>query len=556
MRNRKVQFFAALVPILVFLFFVPSLFNGFVNWDDPDVILDNPLIKNLSWHAIHTILVNMWTGQYHRFIPLSMVFFTVEYHLFGTHPFGYHLVSVLFHCLNSLGVFIFVYLLSSGVGAAFFAAMLFGLHPLQVEPVVWIAAGHYPIGAFFFLCSVILYLKRLEGMSFFAFFLALLFYSLLALPLPLILLAIDYYGQGVISWQNLYRKVPFFILSLYFGWLTLQAAHHTEANYVPFFLAHQLPLSVRLNLSSESLWLYGQKFLIPYHLSCYYPVIYYFHKGLFLYTLLGGAVLFLVARLRRHKELRICVLGLAWFLLTMVPFLHIYGVGESIIYNRYLYIPSIGILLMLIGIGRSLRLKEIARWAAFVWIIGILLLSSCQIALWRDSGILWTNFIAQYPQFPDGYLNRSDYYLTMDKPRLALRDTDTLLKIYPQNAPALQNRGHAYLELRQWQAEIEAYTKVIELNPGFTSIYVDRGTAYYMLGKDDLALNDYNRALRQNPLEVNALFNRGMVYFYDKEYRHSLIDFHQVVLIDPSNDLAKGKIADIEHILSGRKYEN
>lgn len=511
LRNKNAVLGAALIPLVIFIFFLPSFFNGFVNWDDPEVILRDPLIKDFSWQGIQTILVTMWTGQYHRFIPLSMVFFAAEYHFFGAHPFGYHLISVLWHSLDSLGVFVLIYMLTAKRGAAVAAALLFGLHPLQVEPVVWIAAGQYPIGAFFFLGSIILYIKRSEGPAFFTFFLALLFYCQMALSLPFVLLAVDYYLQGSLGWGGVFRKTPFFILAFYFGWLTLQAAHHTAANFVPYFLVHHLPLFDRLNLSSEALWIYVQKFFIPHPLSCYYPIIYYFHGALFLYSVMTVGVLVFFAVFRRQVRSRLGFLGLAWFLLTIAPFLNIYAVNESIIYDRYFYMPSIGILLMLIGAWEALGPGKIAKAAGLFWFILIAVISYRQIGIWQDSGKLWTNFIAQYPQFPDGYLNRSDYYLTMGKPRLALRDTGILLKFDPQNAAAYQNQGHAFFQLHQWRAEVKAYSRVIELNPNMASIYVDRGAAFFFLGEDHLALEDFNRALRKDPHEKNALLDQGIV---------------------------------------------
>jgi protein O-mannosyl-transferase len=550
LRNKKNLLYAGSIALAVFLFFLPSLFNGFVNWDDPDVILGNPLIRNFSWQGIQTILATMWTGQYHRFIPLSMVLFAAEYHFFGTNPFGYHLVSVLLHSLNSLGVFILIYFLTARAGAAAVAALLFGLHPLQVQPVVWIAAGQYPIGAFFFLSSVILYLRKgSEALALISFFLALLFYSQMALPLPLILLAVDYYSEGKIGWGDVFRKTPFFLLTFYFGWLTLKAAHHLAADYVPFFLIHHLPLFHRLDLSSEALWMYGQKFFIPYPLSCYYPIIYYFYGKLFLYSAAAGALFLLMAAFRKQAGQRTCFLGLLWFLLTIAPFLHLYGLSESIINDRYFYIPSVGILLMLIGVLESLRWGKMAAGAGLLWFVLIISLSHQQMGVWQDSGRLWTNFISQYPRFPDGYINRSDYYLRVKKPRLALRDTYILLKIDPHNAAAYQNMGHAFLQLHQWRPEIEAYTRLIELEPDFVKIYVDRGAAYFMLGEDDLALADFNRALHMDPHEENALLNRGLVYCYNKDYRRSLSDLRKVVLIDPQNIQAKNKILNIENIL-------
>ena len=566
--KKKVFLYAGLVPVIVFLFFLPSLFNGFVNWDDPHDLLENPLTKDFSWKGIQTIFVVMWSGQYHRFIPLTMVLFTAEYHFFGNQAVRLSLRQCLLHSLNSLGVFVLIYLLTKRAGAALAAALLFGLHPLQVEACCLGCRGTVPgLHLFLFkfhhcLCMgnrVPLQRDTFEALSFLFFVLALLFYSQLAMSLPLILLTIDYYWQGKIGWGEVLRKSPYFLLSFYFGRLTLIAAHHVTAGSVPAFLTQHLPFLHRIDLSSEALWMYGQKFFIPHPLSCLYPMAYYSNGALLFYSVMGAVVFLFLAAFRQQDGLRISFLGLTWFLLTIAPFLHIYGVSESIIYDRYFYIPSIGILLMLIGIWEGLEaeakvdripVKSFIKAAGLVWIIMIISLSYHQIRVWRDSGMLWTNFISQYPRFAGGYLNRSDYYLTIKEPRLALRDTGILLKLNPQSAAAYQNRGHAFFQLRDWQAEAEAYTKVLSLNPNFVQIYVDRGAAFFMLGRDDLALEDFNRALQKAPGEVNALFDRGMVYYYKKEYQQALADFQKVVLIDPTNDLARNKSAEIEHILT------
>jgi len=118
--KKKIPLFVILIPIIVFIFFLPSLSNGFVNWDDPDIFWGNPLVKNFSWSSIQHIFKVMWAGQYHRFIPLTMVLFDAEYHFFGLNPLGYHCVSVLFHSINSLGVFVLIYFLTDKIGISVF----------------------------------------------------------------------------------------------------------------------------------------------------------------------------------------------------------------------------------------------------------------------------------------------------------------------------------------------------------------------------------------------------------------------------------------------------
>ncbi len=428
-----------ILPVLVLLFYLPGLGNGFVNWDDPYIFKENPLAQDFSWHGLQRMSADLWGGHYHRFLPLSMAIQALEYKGLGLEPTGYHLISVLLHAVNAGLVYGLVESLTLMRGAALAAALIFGLHPMAVEPVVWVTAGHYPVGAFFFLMTLLIYVQGLRRLTrpllyraatLLMYGLALLSYSQMALSLPLVLVATDYYCYGKIRWGQVFRKAPYLVLAVYFGKLSLQAAYHGPGGQKPTFLMHHAGLFTRMNLSSEALWIYIQKFFAPADLSCIYPMRYYVHKHLFLYSMAGLLITWLFYLRRHHIGWQRSFLGLSWFLLTMAPFLHLVGLSESIIYDRYFYLPSFGLVLMLAGIweawcadkGAQVLIKKAVIAAALAWFIWILCIGQRQIALWQDSGRLWTRVMALYPAFPDAYLNRADYERSIHEPGKAMKD--------------------------------------------------------------------------------------------------------------------------------------
>ena len=126
----------------------PSLFNGWVNWDDDHYVLNNPLVQGLSITQIGEMFATLQVqGNYH---PLTLLSLAVDYQIAATDPFMYHLTNMLFHLLNTALVLGFVYLLTKRINIAVLTALLFGIHPMHVESVAWISERKDVLYTFFF----------------------------------------------------------------------------------------------------------------------------------------------------------------------------------------------------------------------------------------------------------------------------------------------------------------------------------------------------------------------------------------------------------------------
>src|SRR5579859_1749380 len=163
----------ALVPVLAtVLAFLPALNNGFINLDDPAAITENPHIRSLNASFFHWMFTTFTTGNW---IPLTWFSLALDNAVSRMNPWFYHLHNVLWHGLNTLLVFLLCYKIlilavpsgdekgnkffSWKVSSAFLTALIFGLHPLRVESVAWVAERKDVLCAFFYLSSLLLYLK-------------------------------------------------------------------------------------------------------------------------------------------------------------------------------------------------------------------------------------------------------------------------------------------------------------------------------------------------------------------------------------------------------------
>jgi len=217
------------ILLVTYISFYPSIKNSFTNWDDPGYVTENPKITHLKSDGIeHFFSFSDFTvGNYH---PLTMLSLALDYNSAKLSPARYHKVNVLFHLLNTFLVFLFIYRLSGKkIIVATIVAILFGIHPMHVESVSWVAGRKDVLFTFFFVAGLITYLRYLNKNKqkilfyFFTFILALL--SLLCKPaavtFPLVILLIDFYYKRKFDIKCLLEKIPFFIVSIIFGIISL-----------------------------------------------------------------------------------------------------------------------------------------------------------------------------------------------------------------------------------------------------------------------------------------------------------------------------------------------
>src|SRR2546421_4113841 len=288
-RSRRLELQHAVIPLVIafstFAAFLPALQNQFVSWDDAENFLDNPHYRGLGW----THLRWMWTTHLGHYIPLTWMTLGLDYLLWGMNPVGYHLTSLLLHAANAV-VFFFVvrrlltralpspsehgYALAVSSGVA---ALVFAIHPLRVESVVWVTERRDVLSGLFYLLTILLYLRAREreerGRGWYwlsvAAFVCALFSKSMVVNLPVVLLILDVYPLrrlgGFVGWwsepaRRIYiEKIPFVLLAAAASAIAVmaQSSVHAAASLA------QLSLPGRLVVSAYGLSFYVWKTVVP-----------------------------------------------------------------------------------------------------------------------------------------------------------------------------------------------------------------------------------------------------------------------------------------------------
>ncbi|MDP8212360.1 MAG: hypothetical protein P9X22_03595, partial [Candidatus Zapsychrus exili] len=219
----KKYIYLALILIIVFACFYPSLNSDYTNWDDNKVITDNKQVQSLDIDNLKNIFSSTIQQIY---VPLSVLSLATEYHFFGYNSFVTHLINLLFHLFIVALIFYFAQQLGLSIYAAFFAALLFGIHPMHVESVVWATERKDVLYVCFYMLSLIFYLKYLDHRKRDAYLLSILFGILsilskpMALSLPLVFFVLDFFRKRKFNKEALLDKIPHFIYIAPIVWIT------------------------------------------------------------------------------------------------------------------------------------------------------------------------------------------------------------------------------------------------------------------------------------------------------------------------------------------------
>lgn len=509
-------------PILVILAVVAIVYsravqNGILLWDDGWHVTHNPDIQSLAMENIKKIFSSFYGNMYH---PLTTLTFAIEYWFFGLNPIVFHITNILFHMANVLLVFFFTFRLSGRREIASIVALLFGIHPMHVESVAWITERKDVVYAFFYLLSLITYVRfvKKEGNKYywiaFLFFLLSLLSKTTALTLPLILLLLDFYLGRKLNLRTVAEKLPMFLCSIVFGIIAL----YSQTNSMNYVHAIGINIVDRFFYFTYSVYYYGLHALIPMDLSAlhlmpekingFLPTEYYL-------TVIPVLVL-IVLCIRKGKLQREYIFGLLFFFITLSLSLHIVPVGMAIVAERYTYIPYLGLYFIL---GRlfcyffdcstnfrySTKIGIQAAAGVLVIILGILTFH--RIGTWKDTETLFqdaagkahTVYEAQYVEALGDELQATES-LKLKKYPEAISWYDKVIALNPKSVESFTNRGIAKQCLLDYEGAMEDYTRAIEINPLMPRAYPNRAAIYLQWNKQKEACADlwaaYNLGLR------------------------------------------------------------
>jgi tetratricopeptide (TPR) repeat protein len=458
-----------------------------------------------------------------------------DYQLFGLNAGGYHMTNLILHILSTLLLFWLFNRMTGALWKSAFVAALFALHPLHVESVAWISERKDVLSAFFWMLTLCLYVYYTEKpvirrylLVLFSFICALMSKPMVV-TLPVVMILLDYWPLGrfelkkgnLILWQ-LKEKTPFFILSTVFSIITLYAQYKPSGKYF------QYSLNSRLASALVSFVTYLEKTFWPHDMAVFYP----FSAQIPLLPVIVASLLILVITtfvIVMVRRLPYLFIGWIWYVITIAPVIGIIKVGDFAMADRYHYLPSIGISIMLVwGIPALIKSeatrKKFFSTAAIAFLVLLAVLSWKQCDYWKNDIKLF-NHALQVTK--NNYVALNGFGLTLVKAgkiKEAVDNYNEAISIKPNYPPSYISRGFAYFDLGQYQRAIEDCNEAIRLDAGYAEPYFIRGNSYYNFGQYQRAIEDYNKAIRLKLDYTDAYYNRGVAYLKQGNKKQSCRD--------------------------------
>jgi Flp pilus assembly protein TadD len=538
-----------------FLVYLNALNNGFV-YDDEFQVVQNHWIRNIKYIP-EIFSASAWKFQgiegtnYYR--PLLHLIYMVTYQVFGLKSWGFHLVNVLFHVGVSLLVFIIAskllseFQLSSSksyLSVSFMAAALFATHPVHTEAVAWIGGLPDLSFTFFYLSSFYLYVRYREAagtallaLSAVSFFLATLCKEP-ALTLPLVLIAYDYVFRhtGDRPVERFKRYTPFLVAGV--GYLVLRL--HALEGFAPQkqhmeLSAYQLVINV-FPLFAQ----YLGKVLVPVDLNVFHVL----HPVSSILELKCVAALVVTTvfctltyvGLAKNKAAFFSLL----FAVPLLPVLYIPGLGENTFAERYLYLPSVGFVVLL-----ALFLEWIERGmpkgAMVTPIISMAIIGAYAFGtidrniVWRDNYTLFSDTVRKSP---DGAVPRNNLgYALETRGRIdeAIEQYQFALKLKPDYAEASNNLGSAFHKKGWLQIAMDQYQTTLTMHPDYIRARINLGFVLEELGRFDEAIEQYQIILKRYPDSIDAHYSLGNALFKKGWIDQAIVQYQTALTLNPDN---------------------
>jgi len=540
-RGMSAGFQAALLALLAAALYLPTLNNGFVNWDDDRLLLDNPAVARDDGLAIIWSRPELPEGFPNY--PLTFTTYWVEHRLWGFTPAGYHAVNLLLHALATALVCLFVRALGGGAWVAGLTAALFATHPMQVESVAWVAERKNVLAAVWYLAAALAFLRHRRTGSEAAYALSLLCCAAALLSktatitLPFSLLLADRVLRGRWDPAALARLAPMLLLGAAAALVTLNA--EAEPPAIAFL---ERPL-----VAASALWFYARQLLAPSALLPVYPRWSIDPSALLWWLpLLAASVVAILLLLRRPPGLTHW--GAGHFAVTLLPVLGLvpFGFTEySFVADRHVYLASIGVFLIAaLGLDWLRQRQAVSATALAVALVVLLgVRSARQIAVWHDGESLWRYELLHAP---DSWLARNNLAMALiNQQRLdeAVPFLEEALAIRPNYAEAHNNL--ALIRYRQGAfAAAEQHSRAAAaLKPYDGGLAKNFALTLIALGRRDEAERELRHALRDSPDAAEARYVLADLLLQQGRTEEAVRELQAAVASRPDWTEAREKLA-------------
>jgi tetratricopeptide (TPR) repeat protein len=528
---------------------------GALRFDDPQYLAGSGYLeKGLSVDGLKWAFSAPLGSNYS---PLTLLSHMLDRTLFGDHLGGHHLTSVVLHALNSILLFCALFSMTGARGSSAAVALLFAVHPLNVESVAWIAERKNVLSTTFWILSMWAYASYARRSSYALYLCAALLLALgllvkpMLVTLPLVFLLLDYWPLDRIRWGKpkaaehtpslsrrsigflIAEKLPLLAISVASSVVTLHAQSRGISS------TETLPLLSRFANAVVAYARYLGKTGWPVDLAMHYPHPYMPEMGgepLEAWQIAGAATLLLalsilaIAAVRR----RYLLVGWFWFLGVLVPTIGLVQVGNQALADRYTYVPSIGLFLAVSWAGSEwlarFRISHPGSTRAFLMGVGagiaaLALASWHQVGYWRDTVSLFEYTLAVIPKNPKIRYNLANEYRALGNAEAAIRNYRIALETNSESVSTRINLGNALRSNGELDAAIDVYQSVLDREPRNAMAHSSLGTVLRAKGDVDAAILRYRYAITLDPDFYLAHYNLANALQSKGEFEESVVHY-------------------------------
>ncbi len=554
--------FLTAVCFLVFIVHRPALSAKAVSFDDGQYLLDNKLVKNPGWSSTRRFLTEVASpstvkGYYQ---PLSMISLMIDYAMGGREdnytPF--HRSSLILHIANTALVILLLYLIFGYIWVAVLVGLLFGLHPLTVETIATVGERKTLLAAFFSFACMVCYIcfakKRawpIYGVSFFLYLLALMSKPI-SIPVPLLMILMDYWPLRQFNLRKVLEKVPLLAAGCVFAVITYLSQKNTALVETPqVYGPARIPLVLCHNIV-----FYLFKIVWPANLSSHYafPQPLSLSDSMVLAGVIGTAILIpllLISLLRTRAALT----GWLVFFVGVLPTMQIIGFSNVIASDKFVYLPSVGL---------QMLLASFLIWLCYssgqhkplvsrkVVIIVMLILAGLEagatrqyLTCWKDTASFYAHMLQVKPNAVTLNYNFGTILLQQGNVDEAISCFRKALKVWPDNVEINNNLGTALMAQGNLAEAVHCFQKVLKANNDDIKAGCNLAKALSEQGKLTEAINQYRRVLKIDPDYISANKGIGLTLWRQGNLDEALDHFYRVLKIQPDNALVHYHLAGI-----------
>lgn len=553
--------FAALAAAVLAIYWQTVGFD-FINLDDNLYLYQNQaVLSGINAASVRWAFASFEAANWH---PLTWLSLMADIQLFGVNPGASHAVNVLIHLINTLLSYVVFRQLTGSVWRSAAIAMLFAIHPMHVESVAWVSERKDLLSTAFALASMLAYLRfaRSEGGTATRYYAAALIFfalGLMAKPmivtLPFVFLLIDHWPLRRINSRAearsaLIEKLPFLALSAASCVITIIAARAGGAARS----LESLPLGLRIVNAVAAYGKYVYSAIVPIDLSVWYP----YDESIAWWRVAISAVLLMVwavAAIRMRAARPYVLIGLLWFVGTLVPVIGLVQVGLQSSADRYTYFPYFGLFLIVVFaaaevVERYRLSKLIVSLAALIPLAAYGYPAYVQTSKWRDNETLYRHALSVTKQ--NFMIEQNLCHALMLKDRLD--EAEPLCRASVANRPdyfeALNTLGIVLFKRGDMSGAETNFKSALSLNPGYAMVYANLAQAQILQDKPEEGEANLKKAVEMSGNGADpAIFRAALsslveAYIRSGNHPKAIENLKRLIYLQPSDLELRVKLAD------------